>query len=100
MILLFYFIHVLGIAALLAVDWQISLLLIDNKESVSCICTTATHASRVGIAQFVERRTRDRKAASSNPDRSGGGNFHLQSDLFALTPSRCPFHGVLPMLNA
>ena len=45
-----------------------------------------------GIACWLERRTRDRKVASSNPGRSGGENFLLQSQLYVLTLIRCPFH--------
>ena len=45
-----------------------------------------------GIACWLERRTRDRKAASSNPGRSGGGNFLLKSQACVLSLIRCPFH--------
>ena len=41
---------------------------------------------------LVERRTRDRKIASSNPGRSGGKIFLLLSQLSELTFIRCPFH--------
>ena len=41
---------------------------------------------------WLERRTRDRKVASSNHGRSGGEFFFLQSLLCVLTLTRCPFH--------
>ena len=40
---------------------------------------------------LLERRTRGRKVASSNPGRSGG-SFLLQSQLWVLTLIQCPFH--------
>ena len=46
----------------------------------------------VGIASWLERRTRDRKVASSNPGRSGGRIFFLRSQLCVLTLIRFPFH--------
>ena len=49
-----------------------------------------------GIAHWLERQTRDRKVASSNPGRNGEGMFFLQSQLCVLTLIRCPFHPVLP----
>ena len=45
-----------------------------------------------GRAWWLERRTRDRKVAGSNPDRSGGRIFFFQSSLCVLTLIRCPFH--------
>ena len=36
---------------------------------------TQGHARVTRIAQWLERRTRDRKVAGSNPRRSGGRNF-------------------------
>ena len=44
-----------------------------------------------GKASWTERRTRDRKVASSNPGRSGGRNF-FSSPLCVLTLIRRPFH--------
>ena len=41
---------------------------------------------------MLERRTRDRKFASSNPGRSGGRIFFLQNQLCVLTLIQCPFH--------
>ena len=41
---------------------------------------------------LVERRTRYRKVASSNPGKNGVENFLLQSQLCVLTLIRCPFH--------
>ena len=44
------------------------------------------------MACWLERRTRDRKVASSNPGRSGGENFLLKSQVCVLTLIRCSFH--------
>ena len=49
-----------------------------------------------GIACWLERRTRDRKVASSISARGGEENFLLQSQLCVLTLIRCAFHPVLP----
>ena len=38
-----------------------------------------------GIAQWLERRTRDRKVSGSSPGRSGGRIFLLQGQLSLLT---------------
>ena len=50
----------------------------------------------VGIACWLEHRTLDRKVASSNPGRSGGENFLLQSQLCVLSLIRCPFQPHVP----
>ena len=44
-----------------------------------------------GIACWLERWTRDRKVASSNPGR-GGGRIFFSSQLCVPTLIRCPFH--------
>ena len=44
------------------------------------------------VASWLERQTRDRKVASSNPGRSGERTFFFQSQLCELTLIRCPFH--------
>ena len=51
-----------------------------------------TSLQGAGIARWLERRTRDRKAASSNPGRSGGRIFFYRVNLVCLTLIRCPFH--------
>ena len=51
--------------------------------------------SEAGIAQWLQRRTRDRKVPGSSPRRSGGRIFLLQGQLSVLTlisvsvPSPC-----------
>ena len=45
-----------------------------------------------GIAQWLERQTRDRKVAGSNPCRSGRGNFLLQRNFLCWLLFRYPFH--------
>ena len=54
--------------------------------------TILVGTKRPRIACGLERRTRDRKDASSNPGRNGGRIFFLQSPLCVLTLIRCPFH--------
>ena len=44
-----------------------------------------------GIACWLERRSRDRKVASSNPGRRGGRIFFFRVNS-VLTLIRCPFH--------
>ena len=46
---------------------------------------THTHTHKAGIAQWLERRTRDRKVPGSSPGRSRRKNFLLQGQLSALT---------------
>ena len=48
------------------------------------------HGAR--IACWLERRTRDRKVASSNPGRSGGRIFFFRVNFCVLTLIRCLFH--------
>ena len=45
-----------------------------------------------GIAQWLERRTRERKVAGSNPDRSGGGIFFSRVNFLCWLLFRYPFH--------
>ena len=45
-----------------------------------------------GIACWLERRTRDRKVASSNPRQERRENFLLQNQICVLTFIRCPLH--------
>ena len=45
-----------------------------------------------GIACWLDRRTRDRKVADSNPGRSGGRIFFARVNFFVLNLIRCPFH--------
>ena len=51
----------------------------------------ATPSPPAGIACWLQRRTRDRKVASSNPGRSGGRIFFSGVDS-VLTFIQCPFH--------
>ena len=52
-----------------------------------------THISRgAGIAQWLERRTRDWKVAGSNPCRSGGRIFFSRVDYLCWLLFRYPFH--------
>ena len=44
------------------------------------------------VSMLVERRSRDRNVASSNPGRSGGVIFFSRVDFCVLTLIRCPFH--------
>ena len=46
----------------------------------------------VGIAQWLERQTRDWKVAGSNPCRSGGGIFFSRVDFLYWLLFRYPFH--------
>ena len=50
------------------------------------------HVQRAGIACWLERRTRDRKVASSNLRQARRDNFLLHSQLCVLTLIRCPFY--------
>ena len=50
------------------------------------VCTGA------GIAQWLERRTRDRKVAGSNLCRSGGRIFFSRVNFLCSLLFRCPFH--------
>ena len=50
------------------------------------VCTGA------GIAQWLERRTRDRKVAGSNPCRSGGGIFFSRVNFLCWLLFPYPFH--------
>ena len=45
-----------------------------------------------GIAQWLERRTRDRKVAGSNPRRSGGRIFFFRVNFLCWLLFRYPFH--------
>jgi len=47
---------------------------------------------RAGIAQLLERRTRDSKVAGSNPCWSGGRIFFSRVDFLCLLLFRYPFH--------
>ena len=47
---------------------------------------------RAGIAQWLERRTRDRKVAGSNPCWSGGRIFFSRVDFLCWLLFRYPFH--------
>ena len=49
-----------------------------------------------GIAQWLERRTRDWKVAGSNPCWSGGRIFFSRVDFLCWLLFRYPFHPVLP----
>ena len=55
-------------------------------------CTVYSLLRRVGIACWLERRTRDRKVASSNPGRSGWRIFCSRVNLVCWLFIRCPFH--------
>ena len=50
-----------------------------------------SQVSAAGIACWLERRTRDRKVASSNPGRSGGRIFFSRVNFGVLILIRCPF---------
>ena len=47
----------------------------DGHEPDKCRQRPDMNAVGAGIAQWLERRTRDRKVAGSNPCRSGGRIF-------------------------
>ena len=51
-----------------------------------CQCTGA------GIACWLERRSRDRKVASSNPGRNGGRILSSRVNFLCRLFIRCPFH--------
>ena len=50
------------------------------------------HTQVAGIAQWLERRTRDWKVAGSNPCRSGGRIFFSGVDFLCWLSFRYPFH--------
>ena len=49
-------------------------------------------AQGAGMAQWIERRTRDRKVAGSNPCRSGGRIFYSRVSFLCWLLFRYPFH--------
>ena len=62
----------------------------------SHLCSVTIHVLWAGIACWLERRTRDRKVASSNPGRSGGRIFFFRvnfvfwlSVFFGVRPPPC-----------
>ena len=60
---------------------------------VSTFCRLCTCMKRgAGIAQWLERRTRDWKVAGSNPCRSGGRIFFSRVDYLCWLLFRYPFH--------
>ena len=66
--------------------------LVGNGYHMSLIIVESAASHGAGIACWLERRTRDRKVASSNPGRSGGRFLLLQSQFCVLTLIRCPIH--------
>ena len=59
---------------------------------VVVVVATVVVSSVAGIACWLERGTRGRKVASSNPGRSGERIFFSRVNFCVLTLIRCPFH--------
>ena len=63
----------------------------DRLVTITALRSRIRFPGAEHIAFWLERRTRDRKVANSNPGRSGGRIF-FSSQLCVLTLIRCSFH--------
>ena len=58
--------------------------LLNNVCTGVCVCKEGAR-----IAQWLERRTRDRKVVGSSPHRSGGINFLSRVNISEFVPPTC-----------
>ena len=63
-----------------------------KQNQSKSLCERTSCMWGAGIAQWLERRTRDRKVAGSNPCRSGGRIFFSRVNFLCWLLFRYPFH--------